>query len=187
VKHAGGDDEWSLVERLRAGDPAAYRALIEDHEAMVTRLAMLHVPDRAAAEEVAQEVWISVLEGIDRFEGRSSLRTWLFRVVANQAVTRARREGRTPPSAALSAGLEQEAPDGCPERRLRLKEARARLLEAIEHLPPAQRAVIVLRDVLGWSAEEVCAALEITDGNQRVLLHRARERAREALRDDRDL
>lgn len=180
-------DEWSLVKRLRAGDPAAFRTLVEEHEAMVTRLAMQHVPDRATAEEVAQEVWISVLEGIGRFEGRSSLRTWLFRVVSNQAVTRARREKRSPPPATLPEAPDLEDPAGCPDRKLRLKEVRARLLEAIDDMPPAQRAVIVLRDILGWSATEVCATLGIADGNQRVLLHRARERAREALRDDRDL
>jgi RNA polymerase sigma-70 factor (ECF subfamily) len=174
----------------------------------MVRLARMFVRDRAVAEEVAQEAWLAALQGLDRFEGRSSLKTWLFRILTNRAKTRAEREARSVPFSALAgAGGEDEPavdPDRflgpgerepgawaspprpwetLPEERLVSQETLGRVGAAIEALPDAQREVIRLRDVEGWSAQEVCDALGITDGNQRVLLHRARSRVRQALED----
>ncbi len=180
--------------------------LVERYNASLLRVALLYVPSRAVAEEVVQETWLAVLQGIGRFEERSSLKTWIFRILTNRAKTRAERERRTIPFSALSnpgvvpeAALEPErfrAPDdprlpghwasppaawSTPEARLESRETRERLRAAIEELPPGQRAVLSLRDVEGWSSEEVCNALGLTETNQRVLLHRARSRVRKAL------
>ena len=180
--------------------------LVERYNASLLRVALLYVPSRAVAEEVVQETWLAVLQGIGRFEERSSLKTWIFRILTNRAKTRAERERRTIPFSALSnpgvvpeAALEPErfrAPDDArwpghwasppaawstPEARLESRETRERLRAAIEKLPPGQRAVLSLRDVEGWSSEEVCNALGLTETNQRVLLHRARSRVRKAL------
>jgi RNA polymerase sigma-70 factor (ECF subfamily) len=159
------------------------------------------------AEEVVQETWVAVLRGLDRFEGRSSLKTWIFRILANTAKTRAIREGRTIPMSALqdpAAVPEPAVPgerfrgsedpawpghwatppaawDEAPEKRLESLETRLRIEAAIAALPAAQRAVISLRDIEGWSADEVCNALEVSETNQRVLLHRARSKVRAAL------
>src|SRR6266702_4562241 len=167
-----------LVERLRAGDEKAFMELIRSLNPSLLRVARMFVPTAALAEDVVQETWLAVLNGIDRFEGRSSLKTWIFRILANRAKTRAEREGRTIPFSALRnpEGVPEAAvdadrfqdpehprypghwaspPTDWPEERL-LGEATLRLIgDAIERLPPAQRAVITLRDVHGWSAEEV--------------------------------
>jgi RNA polymerase sigma-70 factor (ECF subfamily) len=200
-------DDAALVAGLRADDRAAFETLIERHHAAMVRVASLFVPDRAVAEEVAQETWLAVLEGIDRFEERSSLKTWIFRILTNRAKTRAQREGRSVPLSALGAphadepvvdadrflrpgdpepGAWASRPrdwETIPEERLLSQETLAMVARAIEELPAAQREVIRLRDVEGWSAGEVCDALGITDGNQRVLLHRARSKVRQALED----
>ncbi|MEK6277583.1 MAG: sigma-70 family RNA polymerase sigma factor [Actinomycetota bacterium] len=170
------------------------------------RVARLYVRDAAVAEEAVQETWLAVLNGIDSFEGRSSLKTWIFRILANRAKTRGEREGRTIPlSAAFAADAEAgEAsvdpdrflgpdsrtpylwatpPRSWPVERVLEREALGVVQAAIEELPDSQREVIRLRDVEGWSAEEVAAALEISNGNQRVLLHRARSKVRAALED----
>jgi RNA polymerase sigma-70 factor (ECF subfamily) len=159
------------------------------------------VRDRAAAEEAVQEAWLGVLRGIERFEGRSSLRTWLLRIVANVARTKGVRESRSLPFSALgdegpSVPEERfQGPDhrwaghwasppvewGRPEQELLSAETRARLATAIEGLPEAQRQVISLRDVEGWDAGEVCNVLGLSETNQRVLLHRARTKVRAAL------
>jgi len=199
-------DDIRIVEALRAGDEAAFRDLVNRHHASLIRVALMYVRTRAVAEEVVQDTWIGVLRSLPRFEGRSSLRTWIFRILANQALTRARREARSVPFSSL-AGPDDDAPavdpdrflssdhpaypghwasppqswDTMPEERLLAHEVRERVLEAIESLPPAQRSVISLRDVEGWSSEEVCDLLELSEGNQRVLLHRARSKVREAL------
>ena len=205
----GGDDR-ELVERLRAGDESAFAELIDRYGAAMLRVARMYVRDRTTAEEVVQETWVAVLDGIDRFEGRSSLKTWLFRILANRAKTRATRDRRTVPVSALagdvaSAGEPAVDPDRfidlaarrnpgawaappstwstLPEERLLSQETLGRVADAIEMLPPAQREVIRLRDVEGWSAGEVAESLGITDGNQRVLLHRARSKVRGALED----
>jgi RNA polymerase sigma-70 factor, ECF subfamily len=192
-------NEAALVARLRAGDEAAFRALIEMYHAMLVRVARMYVSTQAVAEEVAQETWLAVLEGIDRFEGRSSLKTWVFRILTNRAKTRGIREGRSLPFSALEPdepavepgrfhGAEHNwpghwaaPPAGFPEERLIAGETRDVIERAIEGLPPTQRAVISLRDVEGWSAEEVCNALTLSETNQRVLLHRARAAVRAAL------
>jgi RNA polymerase sigma-70 factor (ECF subfamily) len=201
----GGDDA-ELVERLRRGDEEAFATLVERYGPSMLRVARLHVRDRAVAEEVVQEAWEGVLNGIDRFEGRSSFRTWLFRLLSNRAKTRGEREGRSIPFSAVAAadaaagdepavdadrflGRDHPShpygwaapPRAWPQERLLARETLGVLSDAIEGLPDTQREVIRLRDVEGWSAAEVAGALEISDGNQRVLLHRARSRVREAL------
>lgn len=197
-------DDHALVAGLRAGDRQAFETLIERHHATMLRVASLFVRDRAVAEEVAQETWLAVLEGIDRFEERSSLKTWIFRILTNRAKTRAEREGRSVPLSALRPQADEPAVDAdrflgsgdpatgawaspprdwetIPEERLLSQETLAMVARAIEGLPAAQREVIRLRDVDGWTAEEVRDALGITDGNQRVLLHRARSKVRQVL------
>jgi RNA polymerase sigma-70 factor, ECF subfamily len=159
----------------------------------------MYVGDRAAAEDVVQETWIALLQGIDRFEQRSSLKTWLFRILANKAKTRRRREARSIPFSSLSSTKPEEPaveperflPAGdwalaptmfeTPEEKLLSGETLEVILETIQWLPPAQREVITLRDVEGWPSHEVCDALEITETNQRVLLHRARAKVRAAI------
>jgi RNA polymerase sigma-70 factor, ECF subfamily len=172
------------------------------------RLAAIYVTAQAVAEEVVQETWIGVLEGLNRFEGRSSLKTWMFRILTNCAKTRAQREGRSIPFSSLrevDADLSEPAVDperflppdhqwpghwvsfpsnwnGVPEERLLSQEIRTRLEQAIAALPTNQREVIVLRDIEGWTWEEICHFLGISEVNQRVLLHRARSKVRGALK-----
>lgn len=187
--------EAELIAALKGGDEAAFAALLDAHGSMLLRVVMTYVSSRAVAEEVVQETWIGVLEGLDRFEGRASLKTWIFRIAANIARTRAVREWRSLPFSALDdpdrflptdpalAGDRAYGPTCCetPEDRLLFGETRQVILEAIDRLPPAQRLVVTLRDLEGWSAEEACEALGVADGNQRVLLHRARVKVRAAL------
>ena len=193
-----------LVEALRAGDEDAFARLVREYQPSLVRVARIYVSSQAAAEEVAAETWLAVLNGLDRFEGRSSLRTWIFRILTNIAKTRGQRDGRTLPFSALEdpgrvpeAALDADRfldpehprwpghwavrPEPWPEDAVIAAETQARLAEAIEALPPAQRAVISLRDVEGWSSEEVRNALELSETNQRVLLHRARAKVRRAL------
>jgi RNA polymerase sigma-70 factor (ECF subfamily) len=195
-----------LVAALRAGNEDAYRRIVSEWHPMLVRVAQIFVPSRAVAEEVVQETWLRVLGALDRFEGRSSLRTWVFRILVNTAKTRAQREGRVIPFSALNdpgripeaavdadrflgpdderfPGHWSSPPRHLPEERLLAAETRERIAAAIDELPAAQRAVISLRDVAGWSAEEVRNALDLTDVNQRVLLHRARAKVRRALED----
>jgi RNA polymerase sigma-70 factor, ECF subfamily len=199
-------EDLRTVEALRAGDERVFRELVESYHASLIRVALMYVRTRAVAEEVVQDTWIGVLRSLPRFEGRSSLRTWIFRILANQARTRARREARSVPFSSLAAPGD-DAPtvdpdrfldpghaaypghwaapprswEGIPEDELLARETRDRVQGAIDALPGSQRAVISLRDVEGWSSEEVCDLLEISEGNQRVLLHRARAKVREAL------
>jgi RNA polymerase sigma-70 factor (ECF subfamily) len=197
-----------LVRALRAGDEAAFASVVREHGPSMLRVALLFVSSRAVAEEVVQETWMSVVKGLDHFEGRSSFKTWLFRILTNRAKTRAEREKRSIPFSALArpegednspvvdpdrflpADHEQwpghwAAPPrswaGIPEERLLGSEALDVIRTAIENLRPAQRTVILMRDVEGWSAEEVCSALGVSEANQRVLLHRARSCVRSAL------
>lgn len=195
--------ENELVEALRAGEEAAFAALVERYHSSLVRMARMYVRERSVAEEVAQETWLAVLNGIDRFEERSSLKTWLFRILTNRAKTRGERESRSVPFSSIGdpeepavdpdrfrpegeryAGGWKEFPtpwEGDPEERLLAGEARRLILETIEQLPPTQRAVITLRDIEGFDAEDVCNVLDVSDTNQRVLLHRARSRVRAAL------
>ena len=176
---------------------------MREYGAGMLRVAMMYVSSRAVAEEVVQEAWLGVLKGIGRFEGRSSLKTWLFRIVANTAKTRGMRESRSIPFSSLGDDASDEPtvdperflgsgerfpghwavpPQAwAPEGRLLSQEALAVIEREIDRLPPAQRAVITMRDVQGFTSEEVCNALDVTETNQRVLLHRARARVRAAL------
>ena len=188
----------SLVERLRAGDEKAFMELIRELNPSLLRVARMFVPTTALAEDVVQETWLAVLNGIDRFEGRSSLKTWIFRILTNIAKTRGERERRSVPFSSFDTeeggfepavdrsrftGTGQWAvlPRAWPEDRLLAAETRSVIERAIERLPPSQRSVITLRDIEGWTAEEVRNALELTETNQRVLLHRARAKVRHAL------
>ena len=199
-------DDALALEALRRGDEDAFRELVREHTPFLMRLVMMHVPSRAIAEEVVQDTWLAVLEGLDRFEGRSSLRTWIASIALNKARTRGTREGRILPFALLRRRYEEGGgpavdPDRFqgrrgerpgwwarppeawedPERRLEAAETRDVMLRAISELPPRQREVITLRDLAGWDAGEVCNALDLTETNQRVLLHRARSKVRAAL------
>jgi RNA polymerase sigma-70 factor, ECF subfamily len=199
-------DEAQVLEALRRGDESAFADLMATHHAALLRVAMTYVSSRAVAEEVVQETWLGVIRGLDRFEGRASLKTWIFKILANTARTRGARESRSLPFSSLAAAESEEGPSIDPERffpadherhpgqwsvgprawptpeeGLLAAETREVIVAAIDGLPPAQRTVIALRDVEGWAPEDVCEALELTQGNQRVLLHRARTRVRERL------
>jgi RNA polymerase sigma-70 factor (ECF subfamily) len=198
-----------LVSALRRGDEAAFAELVDRYHTALVRLATMYVPNRTVAEDVAQETWLGVVRGIDRFEGRSSLKTWIFHILVNRAKTRGEREGRTIPFSSLFNAatapdepvvdpdrfLPADHPDypghwtsnrptswnELPESHLLSDETRACIMVAVEKLPPAQREVITLRDIDGWTSEEVCDLLQISEGNQRVLLHRARSKVRGVL------
>ena len=197
-------EDLQLVERLRAGDEDAFMMLVETHQAMMLRIARMYVSSQAVAEEVVQDAWIGILQGLPKFEGRSSLRTWMYRILANIAKTRGIREGRSQPFSALvdpdtSSSVpemwfrasDDRFPDhwstlpndwrGVPEDRLLAGETLRIVGEAIDGLPPVQAEVIRLRDVLGWTSEEVRNVLDLSETNQRVLLHRARSRVRRAV------
>lgn len=196
--------EVELLTALRSGDERAFVTLLDTYGPAMRRVALTFVRSRDVADEVVQEAWVGVLRGLDRFEGRSTLKTWLFRIVANTAMRRAVREARTVPFSAFETESEEPAvsperfrgpgdryPGGWvsfpapwenrPELALAGKEVREVISSAIEALPPGQRVVITLRDVDGWTADEVCSVLELTETNQRVLLHRARAKVRAAL------
>jgi RNA polymerase sigma-70 factor (ECF subfamily) len=201
------ESDARLVSALQRGEEEAFSRLLELYHAPLLRLAMTYVRNRAVAEEVVQDTWLGVIRGIDRFESRSSLKTWIFRILANQAKTRALREGRTVPFSSLESWSQSAEPaveperfldathprwphhwvtppaswEGIPESRLLGRETLAQVQEAIEMLPAAQRAVITLRDIEGWTSDEVCELLEISEANQRVLLHRARSKVRRTL------
>ena len=200
---ARADDR--LVARLRAGDEAAFEGLVRRYHGEMLALARSYVRTREVAEEVVQETWLAVLQAIDRFEGRSSLKTWVFRILINTAMTRGGREARTVPFSALE-GDDGEGPtidpdrfratgeSGAghwraepgdwrmlPEERLLGREAIEVVRRAVEELPPRQAQVIAMRDIAGFSPDEVSMTLRVTRGNQRILLHRARARVRTAL------
>jgi RNA polymerase sigma-70 factor (ECF subfamily) len=194
-------DEETLAA-LRRGDERVFVELVQQHQALMLRVASRYVRNRTVAEEVVQETWLGVLSGLERFEGRASLKTWIFRILTNRAITRAQREGRVVPFSSLGdAGAAEPAvhpdrfrpegdrypggwkcfPDPLPEERLLARETLDLIEGAIAELPERQSLVIVMRDVEGWSAEDVCAALDISEANQRVLLHRARSKVRSCL------
>ena len=195
-------DETGLLMALRDGDEAVFMGIVEAWGPAMLRVARAHVSSQAIAEEVVQEAWVGILRGLDGFEGRSSLKTWAFRIVSNIAKTRGVKESRSVPfsSAAVDGeegpavdpdrfqtagdrypGHWQTPPEPWPEQRLAEAETRDAALAAIAELPPRQREIITLRDIEGFSAEETCNALDVTETNQRVLLHRARSRVRNAL------
>lgn len=191
-------DDSVLCERLRAGEEAAFRALVKELNSALTRVALAFVGSQATAEEVVQDTWMAVIAGLDQFEGCSSLRTWIGRILVNRAKTRGVRERRAVPFTALSredeepveperflaAGFWRLPPlrwDDAPEELVLRKEARAHIERELASLPSAQRTVVTLRDLEDWSSEEVCNVLELAETNQRVLLHRGRTRLRAAL------
>jgi RNA polymerase sigma-70 factor (ECF subfamily) len=194
-------DEDALLLRLRAGDRAAFVALVQRHGGAMLRFARFFTKSSPLAEDLVQETWVAALEGLQSFEGRSSLRTWLFRILANKARTRLARERRSVPFSSLASPDEEKpsvdadrfGPSGAwddppvpwseedPERLAQGVETRAAIEAAIAGLPEAQRAVITLRDIDGLDTEEICNLLAITVTNQRVLLHRARAKVRQAL------
>ena len=201
-------EESALLDALRRGDEDAFARVVGEHHASLRRVARLYVTNAAIADEVVQDTWLGVIRGIWAFEGRSSLKTWIFRILVNRARTRAVRESRSAPftgTLSTEGGVEPESsvgpehalsgddssapghwarsPDSSssPERSLLTKELRETLLTVIDALPSNLKTVLWLRDVEGWSSEDVCNALAIQETNQRVLLHRARSRARAAL------
>ena len=199
-------EDRALVAALERGDAEAFASLVDRHSPAMIRVAGAYVPSRAAAEEVVQETWIAVMRGIDGFEGRSSLKTWIFRILTNLAMRSGARERRSTPFSALARAEDTAEPSVDPDRflppdhelfpghwvnmptswptpedGLLAGEMREVIAAAISALPDAQRTVIALRDVEGWASEEVCEALEISAGNQRILLHRARNRVRAAI------
>ncbi len=202
-----GPNEDVILARLRAGDEAAFLSLVDRYAAAMRKIARAYVRDDATAEDVVQEAWLGVLRGLPSFEGRSSLRGWIFTIVVNRAKTRGVREARSVPFSALArdeterddpsvaadrfAGpgeawprhwRDEPAPWGDrPEERLLGRELRARIDAAIDALPPAQRTVVILRDIAGQPTQDVCNELDLTETHVRVLLHRARAKIRRAI------
>jgi len=200
-------EELELIESLRAGEETAFATLIEQYQGRLLRFAQSFVPSQAVAEEVVQETWIAVLEGIHRFEGRSSLKTWIFRILQNLAKTKGKREQRYMSFSDVGSSTDQEEDsameskafhtsghltghwtmppttwdENTPERLLVSKQSLAQIEKTIQSLPSNQQQVIVLRDIEGVDSEEICQILNITSTNQRVLLHRARSKVRQAL------
>jgi RNA polymerase sigma-70 factor, ECF subfamily len=200
-------DEQRLIAALRAGDESAFTDLIDRYHTSMLRIASLYVSEASIAEDVVQETWMAVLRGLDRFEGRSSLKTWIFAILTNHAKTRGQRESRYTslfdvdsesfePAVSPDRFRPSDDPhwphhwhseskptvwDGIPEDILLSQETMKLVLEAMQSLPPSQHEVMRLRDVEGWTSSEVCNVLEISETNQRVLLHRARSRVRRAL------
>ncbi|MBI5104379.1 MAG: sigma-70 family RNA polymerase sigma factor [Solirubrobacterales bacterium] len=194
------DADALLVERAREGDEDAFAQLVRRHGPSLLRVARAYVPTQAAAEDAVQETWLGVLRGLERFEGRSSFRTWLFRILVNRAKTRGVRESRSVPFAAVGSGDADEpavdpsrfTADGAwtslpprwdldPEAVARSHDLRRIVDEAIAKLPENQRVVITLRDLEGVDSETVRNVLDVSETNQRVLLHRARAKVRKAL------
>jgi len=204
----GEKDENSLIESLREGDEDAFAWLVQKYHNSLVRLAFTFVQDKSLAEEVAQDTWVAILKGLDRFEGRSSLKTWIFTILSNRAKTRGQREKRflsfsefnypledepavnpgrfRPPTSPTYAGhwlADPSSWDGIPESVMLSQELLNVVGKAISELPPGQRAVIMLCDIEGFSSVEACNILGITETNQRVLLHRARAKVRTVLED----
>jgi len=197
AKRSRRRDESALIASLRARDEQAFMRLVEEYTPGMRRLALTFVRTPALADDVVQEAWLGVLKGLDRFEGRSSLRTWIYTIVANIARTRAVREARSVPLSSLAPDdADDDEPSVDPDRfvgdghwsrpvepwrRVLDAEARGVIDAAIAQLPPQQAQVIQLRDIEGWSSEDVRNVLELSETNQRVLLHRARSKVRAAL------
>lgn len=200
--------ERELLERLRAGDESAFANIVDAWSPVMLHMARRHVGDQAAAEDVVQDTWVGVINGLDRFEGRSTLRSWTFSILLNQARTRGFRDRRVIASAVLTGDETDEPTVDCarfqgsdgrypghwtstgvprrweePESRAVGQEVIEVLLVGLEQLPERQRLVVEMRDVLGMSSEEVCTALGVSPENQRVLLHRARASLRSTLED----
>jgi len=205
TERSGQVHEEALIRSLRSGDEQAFATLVDAYSPALLRLALTHVRTRDVAEEVVQETWIGVIHGLDGFEGRSSLKSWIFTILRNIAISRGERERRSAPMSSLGPA-DYDGPVLDPDRflpadhaqypghwamgptvwplpdeRLLAAETREVIADAIRELPPTQRAVVALRDVEGWPPDEVCQALEVSEANQRVLLHRGRTKVRAAL------
>jgi RNA polymerase sigma-70 factor (ECF subfamily) len=195
-------DEWELVAALRKGDEAAFLTLVSRYHRPMVRVARAYLPSDAAAEDAVQEAWLGVLKGIEGFEGRASVKSWIFRIAVYCAKTRRARDGRLVPMSSLEDDGEDgpavdpdrfqpegeryanhwsRPPEPWADDRLQAAQTAALVKAEIERLPPGQRAVITLRDVEGLESTEVCAILGLSEGNQRVLLHRARSKVRAAM------
>jgi RNA polymerase sigma-70 factor (ECF subfamily) len=198
----GDDAEAGLIAALRSGDEQAFARVVDRYHTSMVRVARIYVSSREAAEDVVQDAWLGIVKGLGGFEGRSSLKTWMFRIVINKAMTSGSRAARSVPFSALGpdeptvdpsrfldngrwVGFWSSAPSAAdlPERVVLSQEARAMVDEALATLPANQRLVITLRDVQGFNAAETCDLLGVSEANQRVLLHRARGKVREALED----
>jgi RNA polymerase sigma-70 factor (ECF subfamily) len=191
----------TLLQRLKNGDEQAFEQLVDQHYPAMIRLADTFVSERSAAEEIVQETWTVVIDGLDSFEGKSSLKTWIFGILTNLARKRRKHDAREPAWSTLSdEPLDEEASrmsdrfedDGHwsvpprqwkndPESEAMQTQLLERVQEVIDKLPARQRAAVMLRDVEGLSTDEVCEVLDVSKGNQRVLLHRGRNKIREAL------
>ena len=191
-------NERQLVRSLREGDEHAFAFLLERYHASLVRLARTFVHDRNWAEEVVQDTWLGVVRGLETFRGDASLKTWIYQIMINTARTRAVKEHRSLPFSALETEQGEDVLDSdrfldgrwatvprswssLPEEQLLGNETLGCIQNAIAALPPMQRQVITLRDVEGWSADEVCTLLDLSEANQRVLLHRARTKVWAAL------
>ena len=200
----GSADEFEVVAALRRGDEQTFHELFLRNYPMMKRVARGYADSDAVAEEIVQETWVAIVTGIERFEGRSALGTWMFSILLNQAKTHNARERRALPFCSIEAGQTDEPavdadrfqtdddawpghwatpprPWQKPDRRLLSLEAREHLKHALRQLPERQRLIVGLRDVEGFTAEEVCERLDLSQENQRVLLHRGRSRLRAAL------
>ena len=198
----GRRDEWELVAALRRGDEGAFLALVNRYHRALVRVARAYLPSEAAAEDAVQEAWLGVLRGIEGFEGRASVKSWIFRIAVYCARTRRARDGRLVPMSSLEDDGEDgpavdpdrfqpegaryannwsRPPEAWTDERLDAAETAGLVKAEIERLPPNQRTVVTLRDVEGLDSAEVCAILGISEGNQRVLLHRARSKVRAAM------
>lgn len=195
------EEQESVCAKLKCGDEAAFRALVARHHASMIRFAMGYVHTRASAEEVVQETWLALVDGLEGFEGRSSLTTWIYGILANKARTKGVRDARSVSFSELAAdggGNPAVDPDRFdsggmwvdppgiwdslnPERIVAGKELCVHLAQIVGNLPPMQRAVITLQDIEGQDARDVCSLLELTDANRRVLLHRARSKVRDEI------
>ncbi len=201
-------EDPGILEALRRGDERAFLALVNNYHSVMIRIAMIYLPDPTVAEEIAQEAWLGVLKGIQRFEGRSTLKTWIFKILTNLAMTHGKKERRNISFSDLGGfSDEDDDPAVDPERfyppdsprypggwiafphpwdlpveeRMISQEINELILKAIDALPASQKMVVTLRDLEGWTSEELCNVFEITETNQRVLLHRARAKVRRAL------
>ena len=194
------DDDAVVLAALRRGDEQAFAALVDRYHSSMVRVARAYVSSGAAAEDVAQDAWMGVIRGLDRFEGRSSLKTWMFRILVNTAMSRGQRDARTIPFSSLGRSepaidpscfaesgrwtgwwLSEDAITQTPDRIMLAKESRQMIDAVIATLPANQRLVITLRDIQGLTADEACQVLGVSEANQRVLLHRARSKVRTAL------
>ncbi len=199
-RSARADDDSRLIAALRQGDERAFGELVDRFHCSMVRVARAYVATKEAAEDVVQDAWMGVIQGLSRFEGRSSLKTWMFRIVINKAMTRGGRDARSVPFSSLGpdepsvdpdrfhdsgrwAGhwATRPSPHDVPETALLSQESKAMVDDVVSGLPASQRLVITLRDIQGFSAAEACELLGISEANQRVLLHRARSKVRAAL------